>query len=453
MSSPTAGSVGGFLPEGVRERAPLLTTTVIAALTAAVLTHSERSGLVLVAAAGVASVALLLPLRWMPAIGLATFVLFPAPYLASVPEIAGRYLSPAIVLVGCWGLRTLFTRSQVTDRGVKAVAALGGATAVWAAVRCWPSIEKNRSALWTAVLVVVVVLAPLAAARSANVMPLLMATWTGIVAAVGLLGVVEGVAKTNPLASHFETNGEVIRQSWSVYRIETTLGHPLLNGMFFATSAAMIAVYSLRRPSVLRLVAAALATLALVLTASRSGVIALVLGVAVGVLFTFFARTTSPGRKAAMAVSAGIVVLAVVQAPILKQRERSTEASSSAQYRQQVIETSRDEMRRFHYVGSGPGTSQTLLLRDGKNPSLESSVLQIGVSLGAPGVGGFALLLVAASVLALRRGRPHVVAGLIAYVTTAAGFNAWDSDPQTLAILGLLLILAAHPATAEEELA
>src|SRR5205085_9864191 len=98
-------------------------------------------------------------------------------------------------------------------------------------------------------------------------------------------------------------------------------------------------------------------------------------------------------------------------------------------------------MHQYGFLGAGPGTSQMFLLRNGDGSRLENSVLQMGVSIGIPGVAIFALLVLAAAVSAVRSHRYEALAGLIAYVTTAAGFNAWDSNPQTLGLFAMLLIV------------
>src|SRR5262249_50064731 len=138
-------------------------------------------------------------------------------------------------------------------------------------------------------------------------------------------------------------------------------------------------------------------------------------------------------------------LVVVFQSPILRERDRSAEAQASATYRSNVMRESLSVIRADGYLGSGPGTSQRRIDQSGKPLVLENSLLQLRVSPGLPGVALLLVLLSAAAGTAVRRSRWDAFAGLIACVVAATGFNAWDAIPDTLALLGLVIVLALTP--------
>jgi hypothetical protein len=394
-------------------------------------------------------VSLALPAFVLPSLSLLLWVILPTPYLA-VPQLFGRYVTPSVALLGVWALRTLASRrSAATSRTAWC---LGGALVAWLILRLQASIEPSRSVAWTAVIVLAVVLvtiaSPVADPRTGSA---LLRSWTAIAVVLGCGGILEGLTHQNPLASHFQVNGVHIGQTWSVYRIETTVGHPLLNGLFFATTTALVVLLCVAQFSWFRLLGAGAGALALVYTASRSALLGFGLGIGAALVLVVVSSPLPLGRKVVYTLALAVAVAGLAHAPVLEHRNRSAEAQSSSQYRQEVVSASLTEMRRLGYIGSGAGTSQTLRLRDGENPALENSVLQLGVSIGLPGLVAFSAVLALVSVAALRRARFYVIAGLVAFATASAGYNVWDSNPSAFAVLGLLAVLALCPGGAAGE--
>ena len=54
-------------------------------------------------------------------------------------------------------------------------------------------------------------------------------------------GLVEFIAAKNLLDPWYALAVSPLVQKWDTYRITTTIGHPLLNGMFFSASFALFA--------------------------------------------------------------------------------------------------------------------------------------------------------------------------------------------------------------------
>jgi hypothetical protein len=267
--------------------------------------------------------------------------------------------------------------------------------------------------------------------------------WLWLAVVFGLLGCIEGLTHWNPLASHYQVDGSVIRQHWSVYRIETTLGHPLMNALAFATLAAGAGMIALTRARPLSVAAALSSSGAVAFTGSRAGALALVLGIGVGVLCALFSRTTRPAWRMAAVVALALVSVGVWYAPVLRQREASKEGRVSSTYRYQLLDVAWRIVQNDSYVGSGPGTSQRRLEQDTpRTLVLEDSPLQVLVSLGIPGCLGFFTLLGTATWTAIRRQRWEGAAAVVAATVVSTGFNGWDQVPVTLVMVGAAVVLA-----------
>jgi len=422
---------------------------VAVGLGAALVADARLVSVLALASVGIA-VLFRLPRAWLPAIALVVFALVPTPYLP-LPLWFARFLGPPVVVLAVWSCRTLGrprrTKAMTSAAGLVVLGFL-----LWLLVSTSASSHLQRSLLWAIVAAAVVPLT-LAAARSSDAATrrILLSVWTLLGVGLGAAGTLESVAHSNPLSRYYVfPEGTGLSQKWSVYRIETTLGHPLYNAMFFATTAALLGTLCVTSPRRLRVLGALLSTTALVGTVSRSGILALALGMLLGGAAVLLSRVSTAGKRIAIVASVVIGAVLLLQAPILRTRDASTEGQASTSYRIAVFHQSLDVMRRYDYLGSGPGTSQPAAVAVGDQLTVESSPLQIGISLGLPGVAFLAFLLFALLRGAWLRRRPYVLAGIAACVTAASGFNAWDSTPSSLALLGLLGVLALTPAAVGE---
>lgn len=388
--------------------------------------------------------ALTVPCAWLPGCALALFLTLPTAYLP-LPLLLGRFFTPSVVVLGVWAVRVL-----AANRHVRASAFGKWWRVVASGLACWlllgslSSLTPQRSAAWSLVLVAVVIAAGAAAESSGDeTRHAFERSWVWSALVFGVIGCAEGLTHWNPLASHYEVNGSLITQHWSVYRIETTLGHPLMNALVFATLAAGAGMIALTRPRPLSVTAAVFSSGAVAFTGSRAGALALVLGIGVGVLSAFFSRTTRPGWRIAAVIALVVVGVGVWTSPVLRHREASKEGQMSSAYRTGLTSIAWTIVRHDSYVGSGPGTSQRRLEQDEpKTLVLENSPLQLLVSLGVPGVFAFGTLLAGATWTAIRRRRWEGAAALVAGTVVASGFNGWDQVPVTLVVLGAALVLA-----------
>jgi peptidoglycan biosynthesis protein MviN/MurJ (putative lipid II flippase)/O-antigen ligase len=426
----------------------------LAAASAAVLlgciaASEARLAILLLAGLAFGLIAFRVPLARLPALALIVFAVVPSPYLL-IPRAVGPYLS----------LPVLFMLVYVVRSTVRPVSPQGGLRSwpAWAIVcilglgaeTLW-SIHPSRSVAWSATFLVTVPLVGAVAARSDHrVREELLRAWVAVAGFLGAFGVVEGLTHYNPFAKYYFISGVRLSQTWSVYRIETLLGHPLFNALFFSTSAAVITILAVRRPTVYRVVSAALCVMALTFTASRGGALGLVLGVGAGLIGLAMSRFAGVGRKA-LAISTLVIALVLVwQSPVLRQRDQSAEGQANAAYRTQVLDQAVALIRADHYLGSGPGTSERRFLEDNTAAStgsgiLENSVLGVGVSTGIGGLAVIAAMVLGLLATAVRRQRWEVVAGVIAFVVSASGFNVWDEIPECFVLLGLLALVAGAP--------
>jgi hypothetical protein len=362
-----------------------------------------------------------------------------------LPLLISRFFTPSVVVLGVWALRVLLARRDVRptafDRWWRVVA-LG--LMCWLLVGSLTGLAPQRSLAWSIVFASVVLGAGAAANSSGGeTRHAFERVWLWSALIFGLLGCVEGLTHWNPLAAHYEVDGTVITQHWSVYRIETTLGHPLMNALVFATLAAGAGMIALTRPKPLSVAAALCSAGAVVFTGSRAGALALVLGIGVGVLCVFFSRTTRPAWRVAAVLVVVLAGVGVWTSPVLQHREASKEGQVSSAYRYGLTDIAWRIVQQDSYTGSGPGTSQRRLEEDfSKTLVLENSPLQLLVSTGVPGVLAFAALLLGASWTAIRRRRWEGAAAVVAAVVVSSGFNGWDQVPVTLVMLGAALILA-----------
>lgn len=396
--------------------------------------------------AGIGALALLgacfmAPLSMLPAVAVLLWALVPTPYLPISPTI-GRYMSPAIVVLAIWCVR-IAAGSKTRPIGSEiALPWLVGALALWLGYASLGSIDPVRSLIWSTNALIVLGVITVARRATEETREYLLSAWALVSIGLGTFALAEWLTKYNPLAPYLVSDGKVIEQVWSVYRVETTIGFPLVNGLFFATSAAMFFGLCIRHRTARNYWAGAFATVGLMLTVSRSATLGLVLGLTVTVLLLLLTAKGSGGRKMVAALVVLILAVGISQSPLLTQRDVSAEGQSSTAYRDVVVEVSSRIVEDDGYLGSGPGTSQDRIDKVTDRLIVENSILQLVISTGIPGTSLFLCILVIACTIAVRQQRWEAVAGMLAYTTTSAGFNAWDSNPATLGLLGLLLILA-----------
>jgi len=306
------------------------------------------------------------------------------------------------------------------------------------------SLNPLRSFLWVAVFILACVLPSLRARRAdPRTTAALVWSWLGVGLALSLAAIVESIAGFNPLARYYSLD-----QHWSVYRVTTLLGHPLMNGTFFAMTACL-ALFTALKKDAARTVATStfvLASIAAALSGSRSGVYALVVGLVVGLVILLWSRRVSGTTKTVATALALFAALAIPNLPIFAARAGSAEAAASSVYRSSVLRLTKRLFVSHPFFGGGPGTSAILANRAGASLPLESGILGSLVSLGLVGCVGVGLFLLVLALSAARRGRLEALTPLVAFLVAGAAFPLWETNPSTWVLVGLVALLVVERA-------
>ncbi|MGI3781942.1 MAG: hypothetical protein ACRYG2_14330 [Janthinobacterium lividum] len=385
-------------------------------------------------------VAASLPLWLLPSISLWLFALIPIGYITGVPTFVARFWTPAAVVLAIWAVRLVLHRGR--HAFFRSLRWMGPLTVLLIALG-FHGLSSTRSVNWTVLLIVAVALpTALVTAFDDRTSSTLLRSWFVLGIGLSVVAVIESLVESNPLTPYYN-----FPQHWSVYRVTTTLGHPLLNGTFFAVTACL-AAFSMVRKDGARAAAFlcfVLAALAAGLTGSRSGVYALVSGLGVGLLVLLVSGRTSLANKL-LGVVLGVTALIVLPAlPTIAGRASSAEGVASGLYRDDVLRLTGKLFLADPWFGYGPGTSLIATARSGAQLPLENSVLGSLVSLGVIGSLGVLVLVVIVFVTSVRGGRPDGIAAVAAYVVAGAAFPLWESNPAALVLVGFVIIATRVP--------
>lgn len=384
----------------------------------------------------------LLPVATLPSVALALFVLIPVGYVPSVPPVIGRYLSPAILVVAIWTLRSLRRRTPrsgkvsrpwtLTSIGLLALAAL---STLW-------SIDPLRTLLWSATTGLALLAPALLASRSDETSRhYLIRTWLWLGAGIGLMAIVEGATGQTFLGALYSNPAGVgigVNQNWSSIRATTTLGHPLMNGTFLASTAAFGIMSAIKHRSRLAGLSGGLATVGAVFTVSRSAVAGLLSGLIIGVVLILSSKHMTLTRKLLWSLVSILIAVAAAASPLISERSASAEGSSSAETRGMLLDMAIEIAGVDGYTGSGAGSSQPRATQAGLSLSIENSYGGVLVSLGVLGLVLFVSLVLGLVVAAARRPAPEIAASVVAFAVSAAAYPLVDNVPTALILLGLL---------------
>lgn len=387
-----------------------------------------------------------LPVWCLPSVALVTFALVPVGYLVAVPQFVGRFLTPTVLVLLIWLIRTRGGASEARRQRVvpRRSALVGCALLLTLLLVALARISVNplRSYLWVAVFVLVCVLPALRGGRvDPRTVPALVKSWFRLGCGLGLVAMVESLAQYNPLTRYYS-----IDQHWSVYRVTTLLGHPLMNGTFFALTGCLALFTAIRGGSIrpLATVTFVLSSIAAALTGSRSGVYALVVGLAVGLLVLMWSRQVKVAAKLTGVGLALLAVLVLPNMPVLAARAGSAEAEASRIYRTDIIRLTYRLLIAHPVFGGGPGTSAILANQAGATLPLESAILGTLVSLGIVGCAGLLVFLFLLAVSVIRKRRLEALAGLAAFLVAGAAFPLWETNPGSWALLGLVALIGGE---------
>lgn len=315
-----------------------------------------------------------------------------------------------------------------------------------------PYSNSRHAVTWTLLTALLLVVVPLVLGRYPADTALLRAfDVLGLLLAV--MALVESRSKHNPLDSLYAHSPDHLTQSWGVYRVFTTLGHPLVNGTVFAVTLTVVWCSFLKKPSWSRALLMAGLVGAIFVTASRGALLAAGVGVVVAVV----ARMAGRGGRSRKFTAVVLVLVAIAggtmawSSSVLGERNSSVEGADSADLRLTLLKRTPDMLHQTHFLGSGADTSFAVWAQVGgvysKYP-LENSVIQFVVDFGVLGTLLYVAFVLALALPAVRRGAVTGPAALAAYLVGAGGFNLFEAYPSALVIPSLLLTLTVMEARA-----
>ncbi|WP_192813744.1 O-antigen ligase family protein [Microbacterium yannicii] len=240
----------------------------------------------------------------------------------------------------------------------------------------------------------------------------------------------------------YASNGVPTVQRWSTYRVHGFFGHPLYAGTFFSAAFAYTFARWLAKAG--SLTVAALAGAAVVVTVSRGALIAAGVGVAVALLLATPLREASRLRKLTSVGLIAVATSAVVSVGLLQARVGTTEAATSNDARFSVIGVAVGAADSTGWLGGGPGLAR--YTAEPFNPArllIESSLLQLLISVGMVGLLTYVALMIVRMVDAARMRNAAAAAAIAALTTSLIGYDGLESLP-TLQILVCTLFLLSR---------
>ncbi|MCJ1685653.1 O-antigen ligase [Rathayibacter sp. VKM Ac-2927] len=426
---------------------PALAVLLLGAVVVAVVTGELRIPALAAAAACVLIVARLLPPAAALTLVLVLYAVVPFDYLALPAPFP--ILSPIIVLAALLAIATGAPPPHWLRRTrLMAPIAFTVYSLVIPVLRPQGQIETIAS--WTAVVVMALIALPLWMSDPSVFRPLTTALLL-VSVVLAIVGTVEFTTRSNLYAEIFASAPFPLTQKWSVYRIMTTLGHPLVNGTFFASVGSLAFGLFLKggRPGALLGFAACCA--GVLLSGSRSAVVAIAVGVLMAGGVTVFRLTGSRLVRLILAFAPLLVIVSTVGAQALDSRSETEEGARSADVRDLVLRIGLKVLPTESGVfGSGGGLSGVVFAQNGGgNYVLESSLWQTVFSYGIIGTTFLVAHLLIVLICSIARGAVAGPAMLVAYLVAASAFNLLESAPASLIIPALALLLTIAEARSE----
>ena len=392
-----------------------------------------------VAVAVLLAALVVMPARWLPALA---FLLFLTPFDRG-PEIpsavrAAMISLPLVVYYVrrrsrlSWSFGMTWAASWLVVVGV--LSAVQG-------LRPGPSL-----AFLVPVLVLVAVPLSLRAVPAED-QRILVRTWAWSAIVLAVYGAVEFAAARNLLDPWYALSVSPLVQKWDTYRITTTIGHPLLNGMFFAASFSLFCWQLLDRSMIGKrtAVVGALAALAgTALSGSLSALIAMGVG---GIVVSLAATSRHPAHvKWAIRIVLPLGLVSVF-AYLSALRLGGAEADSSLDSRRDVYGAAAELIDQRPLLGAGPGYAweQNELYGGFPDLPLESSMLELLVGWGIVGTAAVLGVVAAYMVAAVRRGRAVALAPVAAITASSLFFNFIEGDSKGMLLVCSALLVAAVP--------
>lgn len=406
-------------------------------------------GVVAVAAASL----FLIPVAWLPAAAILLFAVVPERITPSDGVFAA--VPPITFVVVIWVFRrVVLQQSDPLDRAhrlritaPRAFAMLAAAALlVWSVVSIARSPNSVTSMSWTVAFTcsaLLVMLVPSAAKEAA----LLREAWIRAGFVFGLYAMLELALQGSPLyGTLYNALGLESVQHWSVYRSEVSFGHPISAGAFLAPAAVLAVAAWLQFGRKRHLLFGIGSALGVVATVSRGSIAALGAGIALAVaLILVISRPRSPWRFATAIAGGALAGVLVFVASPLGERSESVESARSTESRDAGTALALRAADDSGWFGTGAGTSG-LIPQGSESLVIESSLLQILVSLGLPGLALFCFVVLSLTVNALRQRDIAAATALITFVVAISGFNSIEAIRSQHLLLGLLFLICLFPA-------
>jgi hypothetical protein len=381
-----------------------------------------------------------LPVDTLPLLALCCFVLLPVNDLPMPSFFRGASLGVVVLIVWLW------RRKQPKQSLPRSTLISASLLVCYLLATTAFTIEIARSLVWTSAFIASVLLPVFAGGFTDLEARRLIKGLIALGVGLSCFAIVEYLLHHNPIFGTLYTKGPFpVIEHWKTYRVTTTLGHPLYNAMFFAAAAAAAFPTYLDTRRTAYLGAFILTLIGLFLTGSR-GALYLTPAVIVFVVIFQLRDRDKPVRslgRIALLVAVGIAIAGALYAQTVGVRASSGEARSSTEARYRDIGVSLSTASHTHYLGSGPGTSNSAKDEgtESVNTSslvIENSYLQILVSIGIPGL--LLIIVFFGSIIreGVKRFQLPAVAALTSVVLVMSTFNFAEGDRPGLVLLGLL---------------
>lgn len=394
---------------------------------------------------------LLLPKYALIPFALAIYATSPVTYIAEIQQI--RTLSPIFVV-----LVILVARNSRYYDPSKLIFIFF--ILVVFLILSMMSINSQRSIGWSInfILAIAVIWKPIVDSEKIWTLTFQVAKRLTFVLAV--IGLLEFFLKTSLIFGHYGFPSFInvlwnTNRSWSIYRLTTTLGHPLNNGLFFCTLALIMFTYAYKRQLLSKtMLPIALALILLVLSGSRNSMLAFAVGVPILLLTETDLRFNvqfKRFRNILLLLFFGLILIQPVLS-YLSKRNNSSEGSTSFAYRFKLLSAIQEILPSIPATGFGPGTSSEAFAGFGQKTILENGVAQLILSLGLFIALIIITLILILSLRLLARNPAYFVLA-IPTITIFLSTNFLDDNFPYVAFIGLIFLLTKIGVTASEEFA
>ncbi len=392
----------------------------------------------------------LIPVTWLPAAAIVLFAVIPDQLTPGDGVFSALPMITAVVVI--WVLRRVVLRQghdaspSVRLTAPRAYAVLAAVFfLIWTVFTTVMSDTLAFSISWIISITLgafLVMLVPNAHTEAR----LLREAWIITGFAVGIYAGIEIALGRSPLFDPiYSAFGDPVNQHWSVYRAVASFGHPIAAGAYLAPAAVLGIVRWLETGRMRYLVFGGGAAIGVVATVTRGSIAALAIGLLAAVLgILLFGVQRSVWRLGLFTVGGALAAFVVLRYSPLAERTASSESAGSTVAREIGFETALKASEFTGWLGSGAGTSGIT----GRlfNPIvIESSVLQLMISVGIPGLALFLLVVGALLVNSLRGRDVASAAAILTFIIAISNFNAIDAVRSLHLLIGLLFLLGLFP--------